>query len=134
MLMRDVLLIEDGAFFRTLLRDFLATNGYRTIAVASRDLAVGHVKRWEFRAIIMDYIDPGNVTASGFLHTIRERGPNQSTPVFIITALSYLPETLDVQAVLSKPFDLRQLISHLRKIPPKPHLRRWSPHAFHLTK
>lgn len=130
MRMRDLLLIEDGALFRKMLRDFLIVNGYNTLAVSSREEANKYVLTQEFRAIIMDYIGTGQLSASGFMRRIRGQGPNCATPVIVITALPYLPEKLDVEVVLSKPFDFHHVTRRLRNLPMPGSCARQNRHAF----
>lgn len=111
--MRRVLVIEDGPFLQRALKDYLLASGYAPHAVTSRAEALGMIYDLEFWGIIMDYIDPGGVSAKEFIRTLRLTDKNADTPIAVITGLPYLPETLDVVTVVTKPFDIGALIRAL---------------------
>ncbi len=108
--MRRVLVIEDGPFLQRALKDFLLASGYTPHVVSSRAESLGMIRSIEFWGIIMDYIDPGHVSAKDFIRMLKLSVKNKDTPVAVITGLPYLPENLDVATVVTKPFDLGELI------------------------
>lgn len=108
--MRRVLVIEDGPFLQRALREYLFASGYTPHTATSRAEALLMIDTVEFWGIIMDYIDPGNVSAAKFMRALRSSTINAETPIAVITGLPYLPEKLDVVTVVTKPFDLGELI------------------------
>lgn len=108
--MRRVLVIEDGPFLQRALKDFLLASGYAPHVVSSRAESLDIIHDLEFWGVIMDYIDPGSVSAKDFIRLLKLSAKNRDTPVAVITGLPYLPEDLDVVTVVTKPFDLGEVI------------------------
>lgn len=113
--MRRVLVIEDGPFLQRALKEYLLASGYAPHVVTSRAEALGMIRVLEFWGIIMDYIDPGSLSAREFIRVLRSTDINADTPIAVITGLPYLPERLDVATVVTKPFDLGELIRLLNR-------------------
>lgn len=109
-MMRRVLVIEDGPFLQRALKDYLLASGYAPHVVSSRAESLDIIRTIEFWGVIMDYIDPGHVSAKDFLRMLKSSAKNRDTPVAVITGLPYLPERLDVATVVTKPFDLGELL------------------------
>lgn len=114
--MRYLLLIEDELLLQRTLEKFLEVTGYYATASSSREEAMTWVSHWHFHAIVMDYVDSGCISPAAFVSKVHSCQFNSKTPIVVMTAFSYLPEDLDVQAVLHKPFDLNMLTQVLRRL------------------
>lgn len=114
-----LLIVDDDAEMRAVLRDVLAGAGFRTEEAADTGTLLALIPRVEPAAIILDHEMPG-VWGLEILSALRQRWP--SIPVVIITAFGgpKAHETamrLGAAAYLDKPFRVADLLSIVRRLP-----------------
>lgn len=110
-----VLVADDSAEMRALIRDVLEGEGYEVIAVASGGQALREMSSRRPDLVITDLLMPG---MSGFsLRTLMLRRTDLADiPVIVLSAYWHRPgETLDVVEVLTKPIGVDRLIQSVRR-------------------
>jgi CheY-like chemotaxis protein len=111
-----VLVIEDDPSVRELLADVLDEVDYEVVAVPDGHAALRTMQVLHIDLITLDLDLPG-LTGSELLRLIHER-PQPVPPVIVITSSAPLSRELQskVQGVMTKPFDVDDLISMIRKL------------------
>lgn len=115
--MRHVLLVEDDVLTGSAVSNFLTSLGFSTLTVGSHQEALQYLDL-EFDAIVFDYVADGSISPEKLVEAIKAHASNRNTPLITITGFDYLPGDLDVQGMLTKPFDLwmlYRLICHATK-------------------
>jgi CheY-like chemotaxis protein len=110
-----VLVADDSAEMRTLIRDVLEGEGYEVIAVGSGGQALREMSSRRPDLVITDLLMPG---MSGFsLRALMlRRADLADIPVIVLSAYWHRPgETLDVVEVLTKPIGADRLIQCVRR-------------------
>ena len=121
--MKKILVVEDDPVNQTILLDFLAANGYETLAASSGpegfDRFVGDAPD----LLLVDIQLPRK---SGFelLREIKARPDGATTPVLLMSAVysdrDQSSRTVQLGALadgyLAKPFDLVQLLAQVRRL------------------
>jgi two-component system, OmpR family, phosphate regulon response regulator OmpR len=120
--MHHVLVVDDDARLRSLLRNFLSAQGYRVSVAANAATARRLMQGLAFDAMIVDVMMPGE-TGLSFVQDLRSasRDPTDHVPVLMLSALS---ETKDRIAGLSsgsddylaKPFEPEELLLRLKNL------------------
>ena len=113
-----VLVVEDDPSIRRLVRMVLEREGYR-VDVASDGLeAVLKLGVAEYGAIVLDLMMP-NLDGFTFMNTMAENDPERLKTIIISSAASpaIIRSRLNAApfAVITKPFDLSQLIAAVRE-------------------
>jgi DNA-binding response OmpR family regulator len=120
---RTILIVDDHASVRTLVKDYLTEHGYRVVTAADGQeaLTVARVERPDL--ILLDVMMP-NLDGFEFMRIFR-RG--QATPVILLTAR--VAETdkvvgleLGADDYVTKPFGMQELVARIRAV-----LRRANP-------
>jgi two-component system OmpR family response regulator len=112
-----ILVVDDDREIRTLLRDFLAKNGFKATAVADGQETRRALARERFDLIVLDLMLPRE---SG--HSIcRELRQTSDVPIIMLTALGEEVDRvvgLEVGAddYLTKPFSPRELLGRIRAV------------------
>ncbi len=111
-----VLVVEDDPSVRELLADVLDEVDYEVVAVPDGPAALRTMQVLHIDLITLDLDLPG-LTGSELLRIIHER-PHPVPPVIVITSSAPLSRELQskVQGVMTKPFDVDDLISMIRKL------------------
>jgi CheY-like chemotaxis protein len=114
----SVLVVEDDAAMRALLKDFLERAGFRVIEEESSERALTLVDSAVFDVAILDKEMPG-VSGLEFLSHLRQRRPQ--TPVILITAFGGRSVAEEVFArgaarYLEKPFRISDLVAVIRAL------------------
>lgn len=111
-----VLVVEDDPSVRELLADVLDEVDYEVVAVPDGPAALRTMQVLRIDLITLDLDLPG-LTGSELLRIIHER-PQPVPPVIVITSSAPLSRELQskVQGVMTKPFDVDDLISMIRKL------------------
>jgi DNA-binding response OmpR family regulator len=118
-----VLIVDDHANVRALVRDYLEAQGYRVLAAADgrEALTVARVERPDL--ILLDVMMP-NLDGFDFMRAFRR---DQATPVILLTAR--VAETdkvvgleLGADDYVTKPFGMQELVARIRAV-----LRRAAP-------
>jgi len=112
-----VLVVDDDNRLRTLLKKFLADNGYRvTTAVDAAD-ARKRLEGLAFDLIVLDVMMPGE---SGFDFTVAIRETSE-VPILLLTAMGEVENRITgletgADDYLPKPFEPRELLLRIRRI------------------
>jgi two-component system phosphate regulon response regulator OmpR len=118
---RHLLVVDDDDRIRTLLKEYLARNGFRVTAARDAHAARRLLDHLDFDLAVFDVMMPGE---DGFSLTrwLRGRvGPSAATPVLMLTARG-LPEdrieglSLGADDYLSKPFEPQELLLRIEAI------------------
>jgi CheY-like chemotaxis protein len=119
-----ILIVDDDAGTRRCLCRLLETFGYACAAAADGAEALGQTRRFKPQAIIMDLNMP---RLDGFeaIRRIKSDPATQSIPVLALTANASLEDQehangLGVNAFLTKPTNLSELLAYLRRFAPLP--------------
>ena len=100
-----VLIADDKANLREVLRHFLTREGYLVSAVADGHAALDTVSTFQPDVIVVDMVMPG-ITGADVLRALRRAGV--SVPIILISAYEVVVHE-GFFAVLTKPFNLRAL-------------------------
>ena len=122
-----LLIVDDDTRIRSLLSQFLRSNGYRVTTAESAADARRRMEGLSFDLIVLDVMMPGE-NGFQFAEKLRE---SSAVPILMLTALADVNDRirgfeLGVDDYLSKPFDPRELLlrvgSILRRVsaPPPP--------------
>lgn len=113
-----ILVIDDDARLRGLLRDFLSREGYRVTTAASAAAARKVMDGLSFDAIVLDVMMPGE-TGLAFVERLRrELG---DLPVLMLSALAESGDriaglTMGSDDYLTKPFEPQELLLRLQSL------------------
>jgi CheY-like chemotaxis protein len=111
--MKHVLIVEDHARLRNILKMALAADGYQTTAAASGDEAIALLESGLLADIVLtDIRMPGRCSGLGLAHWVREHRPNMA--VLLQTGFAQT-DTGDVP-LLRKPFTLEVLTRCIRNL------------------
>lgn len=119
--MKKILVVEDDPVNQMILLDFLAANGYETVAASSGPEGI---ERYDRESPDLCLVDVQLPRKNGF-ELVREiKGRGASTPVLLMSAVYNDADqsTRTVQlgtladGYLTKPFDLVSLLSQVRKL------------------
>ena len=110
---KTIVVVEDDELIRLLVETLLADEGYRTVGLASGVKTVETVKSTHAALVITDLAMPG---CSGLtvIEAMRADAETRDTPILVVSAHTSWLDQHDhpqVQGVLSKPFDLDELVS-----------------------
>ncbi len=119
--MKKILVVEDDPVNQMILMDFLAANGYQTLAASSGPEGIERFDRDTPDLCLVDVQLPRK---NGFelVREIKSRGTQ--TPVLLMSAVYNSPDqttrTVQLGALadgyLTKPFDLVQLLAQVRQL------------------
>jgi CheY-like chemotaxis protein len=111
-----VLVVDDSADMRSLLKDVLEYAGYEVVAAASGGRALAEMNARRPDLVITDLLMPG---MSGFtLRSTMLRSPALAAiPVIVLSAYWRRPsDTLEAGAVLAKPLNIDRLLDAVRHL------------------
>ncbi len=121
--MKKILVVEDDPVNQTILADFLAANGYLTIAASSGPEGI---EKFESDAPDLMLVDVQLPRKSGFevVREIKATPAGKDTPIVLMSAVysdrDQSSRTVQLGALadgyLSKPFDLVLLLSTVRQL------------------
>ena len=120
-----LLVVDDDTRIRTLLREFLTSNGFRVTVASTADEARRKLDGLDFDLIVLDIMMPGE-SGVELTRSLREE---KDVPILMLTALSETDSRITgleagADDYLPKPFDPRELILRINNI-----LRRGGPAA-----
>ena len=118
-----LLVVDDDTRIRTLLREFLTSNGFRVTVANTADEARRKLEGLDFDLIVLDVMMPGE-SGVELTRSLREE---KDVPILMLTALSETDSRITgleagADDYLPKPFDPRELILRVNNI-----LRRGGP-------
>src|ERR1700681_3309226 len=120
-----LLVVDDDARLRDLLRRYLSENGFRVTVAADAKEARANLASFAFDLIVLDVMMPGE---SGLDLTLALRGPAGPTngsgprlPVLLLTAMAEPEDRINgleqgADDFLAKPFEPRELVLRIRNI------------------
>jgi CheY-like chemotaxis protein len=115
---RYVLVADDSADMRLLLKDLLVDLGYEVVIVASGARALSEMTARPPDLLITDLLMPG---MTGFnLRALMLRRPELArVPVIVLSAYWHRPsDTLEVAEVITKPLNIDRLIAAVTRLAP----------------
>ncbi|MGL4637644.1 MAG: response regulator transcription factor, partial [Beijerinckiaceae bacterium] len=112
-----VLIVDDDKRIRSLLSQFLRSNGYRVTTAESAADARRNMEGLSFDLIVLDVMMPGE-NGFQFAETLRT---HSTVPILMLTALADINDRIrgfeiGVDDYLSKPFDPRELLLRIASI------------------
>jgi two-component system, OmpR family, phosphate regulon response regulator OmpR len=112
-----LLIVDDDKRIRSLLSQFLKTNGYRVTTAESAADARRNMEGLAFDLVVLDVMMPGE-NGFQFAQKLREAS---SVPILMLTALADVNDRirgleLGVDDYLAKPFDPRELLLRIGSI------------------
>jgi two-component system phosphate regulon response regulator PhoB len=120
---KKILVVEDDPVNQMILLDFLAANGYHTIGASSGPEGI---ERFEGEAPDLLLVDIQLPRKNGFelLRDIKGRPEGKATPILLMSAVyndrDQSSRTVQLGTLadgyLTKPFDLVQLLAHVRRL------------------
>ena len=121
--MKKILVVEDDPVNQMILLDFLAANGYETVAASSGPEGI---ERFETEAPDLLLVDVQLPRKNGFelLREIKGRPHGAAIPILLMSAVyndrDQSSRTVQLGTLadgyLSKPFDLVQLLAQVRRL------------------
>jgi CheY-like chemotaxis protein len=120
---KKILIVDDDDAIRTMVERVLRRERYEVESARDGFEAIEKLARGDFATVLLDLMMP-RVDGHGVLRFLEEE-PIAPTPrVIVMTAnMQGASETVDAKPVfriLSKPFDIKQLVSHVRECRPLP--------------
>jgi DNA-binding response OmpR family regulator len=114
---QTILIVDDHANVRTLLEDYLAEHGYRTIGARDGAEALALARRERPDLILLDIMMP-NVDGFEFLRVYRKE---RHVPVILLTARlaesdKVLGLDLGADDYVTKPFGMQELVARIRAV------------------
>jgi CheY-like chemotaxis protein len=120
---KKILVVEDDPVNQMILSDFLAANGYLTVAASSGPEGI---ERFESEAPDLMLVDVQLPRKNGFdvLREIKERPDYKNTPIVLMSAVysdhDQSQRTIQIGALadgyLAKPFDLVELLNQVKQL------------------
>jgi two-component system phosphate regulon response regulator PhoB len=120
---KKILVVEDDPVNQMILMDFLAANGYQTIAASSGPEGI---ERFEGDAPDLLLVDIQLPRKNGFelLREIKGRPEGKATPILLMSAVYNLRDQSSrtvqlgtlADGYLTKPFDLVHLLAQVRRL------------------
>ncbi|MGN6103666.1 MAG: response regulator [Kofleriaceae bacterium] len=121
--MKKILVVEDDPINQMILSDFLAANGYATVAASSGPEGI---QRFDAEAPDLLLVDIQLPHKNGFelLREIKSRPTGKTTPILLMSAVyndrDQSSRTIQLGTLadgyLSKPFDLVYLLAQVRQL------------------
>lgn len=121
--MKKILVVEDDPINQMILSDFLAANGYETVAASSGPEGI---ERFESDAPDLLLVDVQLPRKNGFelVREIKGRPTGKTTPIVLMSAVyndrDQSSRTIQLGSMadgyLSKPFDLVQLLTTVKQL------------------
>jgi two-component system OmpR family response regulator len=112
-----ILIVDDDAEIRSLLRDYLSRQGYRAVAVPDGRGMWQALERTRFDLIVLDVMLPGE----DGLTLCRNLRARSNTPVIMLTALGEETDRIiglemGADDYLAKPFSPRELLARVKAV------------------
>jgi len=106
-----ILAVDDQRYFRELIEEFLAAEGFETQTASSGEEALHLLERSAFDIVLTDLVMPG-MDGSELVHRVKNRNPDQD--IVVVTGVVDVKTAVDAMKLgasdyLLKPFDRRAL-------------------------
>src|SRR6185436_2091401 len=117
---RRVLLVEDEAAIRELLRLHLSLSGFTIEEIGDGQAALERLRTTPYDLVVLDVMLPG-LDGITLCRTVRAQSVNASTPILMLTALDTESDTVlglesGADDYLTKPFGIRELMARVGAI------------------
>jgi two-component system, OmpR family, phosphate regulon response regulator OmpR len=114
-----LLVVDDDARLRDLLRRYLADNGFRVTAAADATEARANLASFAFDLLVLDVMMPGE-NGLDLTRSLRSDG-RPRVPILLLTAMAEPEERVNgleqgADDYLAKPFEPRELVLRIRNI------------------
>lgn len=115
-----LLVVDDDARLRDLLRRYLSDNGFRVTGAAEVAEARAHLASLAFDLIVLDVMMPGE-SGLDLTRALRSEANAQPVPVLLLTAMADPEDRINgleqgADDFLAKPFEPRELVLRIRNI------------------
>ena len=115
-----LLVVDDDARLRGLLRRYLAENGFRVTVAADAAEARANLASFAFDLIVLDVMMPGE-NGLQLTRALRGDGGTDRVPVLLLTAMGEPADRVNgleqgADDYLAKPFEPRELVLRIRNI------------------
>ncbi len=125
-----LLVVDDDARLRELLRRYLSENGFRVTVAADAGDARANLAGFAFDLLVLDVMMPGE-SGIDLTRALRAEGQTQRLPILLLTAMAEPEDRINgleqgADDFLAKPFEPRELVLRIRNIlerraaPPEP--------------
>jgi DNA-binding response OmpR family regulator len=115
------LVIEDDPAISQLLATILRMQGYRALKATDGNMALDHLAAARPQLITLDLNMPG-MNGAAILTRLRSNPDTADLPVIVVSACTNIEPSViaDAQAIVTKPFELDELLSVVRGVAPAP--------------
>src|SRR3954447_195847 len=115
-----LLVVDDDARLRELLRRYLSENGFRVTVAADAGDARANLAGFAFDLLVLDVMMPGE-SGIDLTRTLRAEGQTQRLPILLLTAVGEPEDRITgleqgADDYLAKPFEPRELVLRIRNI------------------
>jgi len=115
-----LLVVDDDARLRDLLRRYLSENGFRVTVAADATEARANLASFAFDLIVLDVMMPGE-SGLDLTGALRASGRGPRLPVLLLTAMAEPEDRVNgleqgADDFLAKPFEPRELVLRIRNI------------------
>ena len=117
---KKVLVVDDDAFIRTLLRAWLQESGYGVVTASDGQQAIEQVKREKPDIVLLDLMMP-NLDGYSVVKWLRRQEATHHLPIIILSADVRAHQKLvglTVNGLISKPFDLEEVLDQVHEHAP----------------
>jgi CheY-like chemotaxis protein len=116
---KRVLVVEDHASVRTLIRVILETDGYRVVEANDGREAVESAESLKPELIVLDLMMPG-MDGEKVIEELRDKAETKEIPILVVTAkeeaVGRVGEVLGRENVIQKPFEESQITERVAEI------------------
>ena len=115
-----LLVVDDDARLRELLRRYLAENGFRVTVAAGAQEARANLAGFAFDLVVLDVMMPGE-SGLDLTRALRADAAGPRVPVLLLTAMAEPEDRINglehgADDYLAKPFEPRELVLRIRNI------------------
>jgi two-component system phosphate regulon response regulator OmpR len=115
-----LLVVDDDARLRELLRRYLSGNGFRVTVAADAEDARANLAGFAFDLLVLDVMMPGE-SGIDLTRALRAEGRPQRPPILLLTAMAEPEDRVNgleqgADDFLAKPFEPRELVLRIRNI------------------
>src|SRR5438132_10034322 len=115
-----LLVVDDDARLRDLLRRYLSENGFRVTVAADAAEARANLASFAFDLIVLDVMMPGE-SGLDLTGALRRSGRSPRLPVLLLTAMAEPEDRVNgleqgADDFLAKPFEPRELVLRIRNL------------------